>query len=100
MMSGSPRVPAWARDAVAQLPCVRVLRAVEHLGSAAPLDDGSVVHDDRGVGDLAYDRQVMGDQDVRDSGLVADIGEDVEDLRLYRHVERGDRLVEDDDLRL
>ena len=58
------------------------------------------VHDDRLVGDLAHDREVVADEHVGHAGAPADVGEQVEDLRLDRDVERGDGLVEDDHARL
>ncbi len=58
------------------------------------------VQDERFVGELAYDRQVVADQDVAEVSLVADVGEQVEDLGLDRHVQRGDRFVKDQDRRL
>ena len=42
----------------------------------------------------------MGDEDERQPELALQLAQQVEDLRLDRHVERGDRLVGDDQLRL
>ena len=45
-------------------------------------------------------RQVVRDEDDRQPELVLELREQVDDLRLDRDVERGDRLVGDDQLRL
>ena len=52
------------------------------------------------VGDDAHDREVVGDEEVRQAELGLQVGEQAQDLRLHEHVERRDRLVEDDDLGL
>jgi hypothetical protein len=43
---------------------------------------------------LTYDGQVVTDQDVGDGRLLADIGQEVEYLRLNRDIQCGDRFVE------
>ena len=91
--------PAAARSRAAAA-CSRRCGRVEHLRGRPALDDAAAVHDDRLVGDLAHDREVVADEDVGDAGALADVGEQVEDLRLDRDVERGDGLVEDDHARL
>ena len=58
------------------------------------------VHDHDPVGDVADDVQVVCDEDVGQVELLLEILEQVEDLRLHRHVERRDRLVADDQLRV
>ena len=79
---------------------VRVLRVVEHLRGRPALHDLAALHHDRVVGELPHDGQVMADQQVGDAGLVADVGQQVQHLGLDRHVERGHRLVQDQDARL
>ena len=56
------------------------------------------VHHRDPVGDVADHRQVVGDEDVGDAELLLQIVEQVEHLRLHREVERGHRLVADDDV--
>jgi hypothetical protein len=77
-----------------------VLRVVEHGARRPPLDDGPLAHDDDLLGELPHDRQVVADEQVTDAGRVPDVGKQVQHLRLDRHVERGDRLIEDQHLRL
>ena len=76
-----------------------MLRVVEDVVERALLDDPSRVHDDHAVGDVGHDAQVVGDQDHPGAGLVAQLAQLVEDLRLDRHVERRRRLVGDQQLR-
>ncbi len=52
------------------------------------------------VGEVPHDRQVVGDEQVGHAELVLQVLEQVDHLRLHRHVERRHRLVADDDLRL
>ena len=52
------------------------------------------------VGDLADDAEVVGDEDQAHAGLALEVGEQVHDLRLHGDVERGGRLVGDEDRRV
>ena len=58
------------------------------------------VHDGDPVGDVVDDAEVVRDEDVRQVELVLQVVEQVDHLRLDRDVERGDRLVGDDQLRV
>ena len=58
------------------------------------------MHDRDPVGDVADDADVVGDEEVGEAELVLEVVEQVDDLRLDRDVEGGDRLVGDDQLRL
>ena len=96
----APRLPAGSRHARAQPFRVVVLRVVEDARRRPLLDHDAAVQHDRVVGELAHHREVVADQHVGHAGRVADVGEQVQHLRLDRHVERGDRLVEDQHPRL
>ena len=58
------------------------------------------VHDGDAVGEVGDDAHVVGDQHDRGAELVAAAPQQVEDLGLHRHVERGGRLVGDDQARV
>ena len=58
------------------------------------------VHDQHAVGDVPDDVEVVRDEDVGEAEVALEVLEQVEDLRLHRHVERRDRLVADDQLRV
>jgi hypothetical protein len=72
---------------------VRVRRSLEHLGDGAVLDYATEVHHGDVVRDVRHDRQLVRDEEDRDSQVPLDLGEQVEDLGLYRHVQGADRLV-------
>jgi len=73
---------------------------VVDLGLVADFHDAAQIHHSDAIGDVADHRQVMGDEDVGDPELVLDLLQQVHDLRLYRHVQRGHGLVADDDVRV
>ena len=58
------------------------------------------VHHRHPIGDVADDREVMGDEQVGQPELRLEALEQVDDLGLDGHVERGDGLVAHDQLRL
>ena len=63
------------------------------------LDDPAGIHDVHRLGDRRDHAQIVGDQQQRHAGLVRDLADQLEDLGLHRHVERGGRLVGDQQLR-
>ena len=79
---------------------VRMRRLLVDLVLRPDLDDLAEVHDGDAVGDVADDRQVVRDEDVRQAEVALERLEQVHDLRADRDVERGHRLVEDDQLRV
>jgi hypothetical protein len=76
-------------------PRVFVLGPFKHVPGRTVLDEGAVVHDRDSLADLANDLEVVRYQDQRELVLLSQFGDQIEDLCLYRHVEGGDRLVED-----
>ncbi|GAA2494466.1 hypothetical protein GCM10023100_10640 [Actinocorallia cavernae] len=87
---------AGSEDLGEEVPGAGVLRVVQHLGGRALFDDPAAVDEDDPVGDLAGEADLMGDDDQGGAagGEVLDDGEDLADE--FR-VERGGRLVEEDD---
>ena len=79
---------------------VRHPRVRVELVGVGQLDDLAEVHHRDAVAHVAHDREVVGDEDQRQAEVALEVAQQVEDLRLDRHVERGDRLVGDDQLRL
>src|SRR5580765_2247114 len=88
------------RDRPEQPPGVRVLRVVEERTLRGSLDHAARVHDDDLVRDVRNDSQVVGDQDHRRVELVLQAVDQLDDLRLDRHVERRRRLVRDQHVRV
>ncbi len=72
----------------------------EDPGGRAGFDDLTGRHDADLIRHLSDDRQVMGDQQQRHPEAVAQIFEELQDVRLDRHVERRRRLVGDQNVGL
>ena len=62
------------------------------------LDDLPEVHDDDPIRDVPDDREIVGDEQVRETELGLQLLEQIDDLRLDRDVQRRDRLVADEEL--
>ena len=80
------------------LQLARVLRPGrrEYLPRRAPFLDHPVLQHHQRVGALGGDGQVVGDEQQADAQRSLQLGEQVEDALLDRHVEAGGRLVRDD----
>src|SRR5262245_35815968 len=75
---------------------VRMLGIVEQLLHRRLLDDLAGVHHRHPIAHLRDDAQVVRHEDQRHAGLALDVLEQVQVLRLDRHVEVGGGLVGDD----
>ena len=63
------------------------------------LDDLAEVHDGDTVTDVPDDGQIMGDEQICKPELTLEVGKQVEDLCLDRHVKGTDRFVTDHEFR-
>ena len=88
------------RDRAQQAPRVGVLRRREELLRRRELDHPAGVHHRDLVRDLGDDAEVVRDHDHGGPGLGLQALDQLQDLRLHRHVERGRGLVGDQQLRL
>ena len=79
---------------------VGMLRRLEDVGDVVLLDDLAVLHHADPVGDLAHDVEVVGDEQHGHAEAALQILQKLEDLRLHGDVERGGRLVGDQQVRL
>jgi hypothetical protein len=68
---------------------------VEQLLCRCLLDDPAQIHDGDTVGHMANHRQVVADQQKGHAVLALDVGQQIEDLAADGNVERGDRLIGD-----
>ncbi len=68
--------------------------------AVADLDDLAEVHDSHSVRDVTHDREVVCDEEERDTEFVLQILQQVDHAGLNRHVERRDGLVENEQLGL
>src|SRR5437868_2949398 len=76
-----------------------MLGTLQHVRDGAALHDPARAHDHDVIADLPHHGEIVGDEQVGDLGRLADVGQHVQHLGLDRHVERGDRLVQDQHLR-
>src|SRR5690349_1354105 len=79
---------------------IRVLWLLVELQLWRQLDDLAEVHDEDAIRDVTDDIEVVGDEDVGQPEVLLQVLEQVEDLGLHGDVERRDRLVADDQLRV
>ena len=77
-----------------------MLRALEHVVHRPGLDDLAVLHHADPVGDLAHDAEIVGDEQHRHAEAGLQVLQQRQDLRLHGDVERGGRLVGDQQVRL
>ena len=76
---------------------IRVQRIVVQRLPIGNFHEPAEVHHGHAVGDVAHHGQVVGDEKVGQPVLGLEVLEQVDDLRLDRDIERGDRLVADDE---
>ena len=74
-------------------------RRREHRVRIADLDQPAEIHDADAVGDVAHDRQVVGDHQIAEPVLALQVVHQVQDLALDRDVKPGRGLVGDHQLR-
>ena len=79
---------------------IRMLRSSENLPLGSDFDDLAQIHHRDPVGEVLDDREVVADEKKRKPKLALQIPQQVNDLCLHRHVERGDRLVAHDQIGL
>ena len=74
---------------------IGVLRLSQHLRRRPLLDHAPLFHHHHPIGDLGYDAEIMGDEQHARAAPLLHLLDELEDLRLRRDVERGRRLVGD-----
>ena len=77
-----------------------MLRVVIELICVRDLHDLSKVHDRNPVRNVTDDQKIMRNKQIRHAELFLQILEHIDDLRLNRYVQRGYRLITDDELRI
>ncbi len=71
---------------------------MENFARLAGFDDFPLIHDGDAVGDVVDDAEIVGDENHRQSEVLLEGFDEVEDLRLDGDIERGDRFIGDDEL--
>ena len=77
-----------------------MMGAVENVIRRPALADAAAVHDDDLIAHRSDDTEIMGYHDDGHAELLLQLLHQIEDLCLNRHVERGRRLVGDQNIRL
>ena len=88
------------RDRRQQRTGVRVSGVFVELVGVADLADLAEVHHNDAIGHVLDDREIVADEQQREAVAGLHVLQNVEDLGLHRHVERGHRLVADQHLRI
>ena len=79
---------------------VRHDRRCKHHVGRREFDDAAEVHHRHARGEMLHDAQVVRNEQIRQPAIALQILQQVDHLRLHAHIERRDRLVEHDELRL
>ena len=77
-----------------------MLRPREQRALVGVFDDAAEIHHGDAVADVLDHRQIVRDEKISEPQFALQIHHQIEHLRLDRDVERGHRLVADDQLRL
>ena len=94
------RVGIRHRNRRQQRPRVRMLRRREERRGRPHLDDLSQIHHGDAVADVLDQPQIVRDEQIGQRQPLLQIHQQVDDLRLHRHVERRHRLVENEERRI
>ncbi|KPZ30016.1 hypothetical protein AN901_204522 [Pseudomonas syringae pv. theae] len=89
-----------ARDLRQQRLGVRVIGPRKQVIDRCGLDHPAQVHHHHAVTQVFHHTQVVADEQIGQAQLIAQVHEQVENLRLNRHVQRCHRLVTDQQFRL
>jgi len=77
-------------------PRVGAARICQKVHRGAGFDDLAIAHDDDFAGERTDHFQIVTDEEISEAAPLLQIAQEIDDLRLHRHVERRGRLVEDD----
>ena len=98
--AGHDRHRVEPRHRLPELPRIGVLRRSTMSLAVGDLDQPAVEHDADAVGELGHQREVVGDEQDGEAEPRLEVEHLLQDLALHDDVERGRRLVHDDQLRI
>jgi hypothetical protein len=75
-------------------------RIAKDIVRATLLDNAAKIHHDDAVGEMAHHMEIVADEQDRQTETLAQIREQIDDLSLDRDVERCNRLVGDNEVRI
>src|SRR6202051_2306498 len=93
-LAGALEIGVGNRYGGEQRAAVRMGCRVKNALPARRLDDAAKIHDGDLIADMTDDRQIVGDEDVGEAELPLQLLQEIDDLRLDREVECGDRLIQ------
>lgn len=76
---------------------VGVEGVVEKFGGGGFFDEVPQVHDADAVGEVSYDGEIVGDEEIGEPELFLEVAEEIYDLGLDGDVEGGDGFIGDDE---
>ena len=79
---------------------VRMRRRREERLGRRHFDEPAAIHHGHAIADLAHQPQIVRDEEIGQAEALLQIEQQIDDLRLHRHVERRHRLVAHDERRL
>ena len=79
---------------------IGVAHRAEHVADRAGLDRLARIHHRHFVAGLENEPEIVGDEQRRSAGAGGEVLDERDDARFHRDVERGRRLVEDEQLRV
>ena len=94
------RLAVEPRRGIQQRPGIGVLRVAQQVLGRAFLHHLAGIHHQHAGADIGDDAEIVADQDHRGAEIGVQPAQQVEDLRLDRHVQRGGRLIGDQQRRL
>jgi hypothetical protein len=95
MRFDATRPQAAAARHIEQRARIGMARVRQEIPLAGALDDAAGIHDHDAIGDFGNDPHVMGDEHDRRAMIASELAHEVENLRLHGDVERGRRLIGD-----
>ncbi len=72
---------------------VRMLRSVANLIGGAGFNDFALIHHGNAVAHFSHHGQIVTDKEIGQAALALEPLQKLDDIRLHRNIERGDRLV-------
>ena len=87
------------RDGSQQCPGIRMLGCAQHFLCRAALHDAPEVHHAHFMRKILHHREIMGDEQITQFEFLLQRFQQIQDLRLHRHIQRAGRFVADQHLR-
>lgn len=97
-LRGSRRLGVCLGDCRDKASCIGVDAVRDKLEAVRKLHEFAEIHNADAVRDMANDAEIVGNKQISKSEIRLQVLKHIDDLRLNGDVERGDRLIADDEL--